>query len=50
MWRETSAEKRELERLQSDMINDVRQAAEVHREVGAEHHHRPAWHHHPFTS
>ena len=32
-WRETSAEKREMDRLQSDMINEVRQAAEVHREV-----------------
>ena len=34
LWRETSAEKRDLERLQADMINDVRQAAEVHRQVG----------------
>jgi len=33
LWRETSAEKRDLERLQADMINDVRQAAEVHRQV-----------------
>jgi len=33
LWRETSAEKRELERLQWDMINHVRQAAEVHRQV-----------------
>ena len=32
-WRETSAEKRELERLEWDMINDVRQSAEVHRQV-----------------
>lgn len=32
-WRETAAEKRELDRLQWDMINEVRQAAEVHREV-----------------
>lgn len=32
-WRETAAEKRELDRLQFDMINEVRQAAEVHREV-----------------
>jgi methionyl aminopeptidase len=32
-WRETSAEKRELDRLQWDMINEVRQAAEVHRQV-----------------
>jgi hypothetical protein len=33
LWRETSAEKRDLQRLQADMINDVRQAAEVHRQV-----------------
>lgn len=33
LWRETSAEKRELERLNWDMINQVRQAAEVHRQV-----------------
>lgn len=33
LWRETSAEKRELERLQWDMVNEVRQAAEVHRQV-----------------
>ncbi len=33
LWRETSAEKRELERLESDMVNSVRQAAEVHRQV-----------------
>ncbi|PSC68131.1 methionine aminopeptidase 2B-like [Micractinium conductrix] len=32
-WRETAAEKRELDRLQHDMINEVRQAAEVHRQV-----------------
>ncbi|GAB4813994.1 hypothetical protein N2152v2_001040 [Parachlorella kessleri] len=32
-WRETSAEKREVERLEFDMINEVRQAAEVHRQV-----------------
>ena len=32
-WRETAAEKRELERLEWDMINDVRQSAEVHRQV-----------------
>ncbi|PRW56403.1 methionine aminopeptidase 2B-like [Chlorella sorokiniana] len=32
-WRETAAEKRELDRLQFDMINEVRQAAEVHRQV-----------------
>ena len=33
LWRETSAEKRELERLQWGMLNEVRQAAEVHRQV-----------------
>jgi hypothetical protein len=33
LWRETAAEKRELERLNWDMINQVRQAAEVHRQV-----------------
>lgn len=33
LWRETSAEKRELQRLQEDMINEVRQCAEVHRQV-----------------
>eukprot|EP00199_Chlamydomonas_sp_CCMP681_P000499 CAMPEP_0119107772 /NCGR_PEP_ID=MMETSP1180-20130426/11591_1 /TAXON_ID=3052 ORGANISM="Chlamydomonas cf sp, Strain CCMP681" /NCGR_SAMPLE_ID=MMETSP1180 /ASSEMBLY_ACC=CAM_ASM_000741 /LENGTH=478 /DNA_ID=CAMNT_0007093309 /DNA_START=16 /DNA_END=1452 /DNA_ORIENTATION=+ len=33
LWRETSAEKREQERLESDMLNQVRQAAEVHRQV-----------------
>lgn len=32
-WRETSEEKREMERLQHDMINEVRQAAEVHRQA-----------------
>lgn len=32
-WRETDAEKREVYRLQHDMINEVRQAAEVHRQV-----------------
>lgn len=32
-WRETSAEKREQERLEWDMVNQVRQAAEVHRQV-----------------
>ena len=32
-WRETDEEKREIERLDADMINDVRQAAEVHRQV-----------------
>ena len=33
LWRETSEEKRELERLEKDMYNEVRQCAEVHREV-----------------
>ncbi|EFJ46638.1 hypothetical protein VOLCADRAFT_109159 [Volvox carteri f. nagariensis] len=33
LWRETSAEKRELERLNWDMLNEVRRAAEVHRQV-----------------
>eukprot|EP00235_Prasinoderma_singulare_P001323 CAMPEP_0119173040 /NCGR_PEP_ID=MMETSP1315-20130426/31384_1 /TAXON_ID=676789 /ORGANISM="Prasinoderma singularis, Strain RCC927" /LENGTH=468 /DNA_ID=CAMNT_0007166961 /DNA_START=93 /DNA_END=1499 /DNA_ORIENTATION=+ len=33
LWRTTSEEKRELERLEADIYNDVRQAAEVHREV-----------------
>lgn len=32
-WRETSEEKRELERLEFDVLNEVRQAAEVHRQV-----------------
>ena len=34
-WRETAAEKREMDRLQFDMINEVREAAEVHRQVRA---------------
>ncbi|KAI8927930.1 hypothetical protein BC831DRAFT_503643 [Entophlyctis helioformis] len=33
LWRTTSEEKRALERLQSDLYSDVRQAAEVHRQV-----------------
>eukprot|EP00976_Prorocentrum_cordatum_P094954 1189992-Prorocentrum_minimum.AAC.1 len=33
LWRTTSAEKRELERLEADLYNDVRQASEVHRQV-----------------
>eukprot|EP00897_Mesotaenium_endlicherianum_P002570 jgi/Mesen1/2340/ME000155S01429 len=33
LWRETSAEKREQERLEFPMYNDMRQAAEVHRQV-----------------
>lgn len=32
-WRETNEEKRHMERIESDMINDIRQAAEVHRQV-----------------
>lgn len=33
LWRSTSEEKKELERLQKPMYNAVRRAAEVHREV-----------------
>ncbi|CAM6014795.1 unnamed protein product [Sphagnum balticum] len=33
LWRTTSEEKRELERLEKPMYNEVRQAAEVHRQV-----------------
>ena len=33
----TDAERRELERLNLDMLNDVRQCAEVHRQVGSAH-------------
>ncbi|KAF3519022.1 hypothetical protein DY000_02061843 [Brassica cretica] len=33
LWRTTSEEKRELERLQKSIYNSVRQAAEVHRQV-----------------
>lgn len=33
-WRETSEETRHRARLQDDMINEIRQAAEVHRQVG----------------
>ena len=33
LWRETSAEKRELERIENDMYNEVRAASEVHRQV-----------------
>ena len=32
-WRETAEEMRERERINADMINDVRRAAEVHRQV-----------------
>lgn len=33
LWRETSAEKREQERIESPLYNEMRQAAEVHRQV-----------------
>ncbi|KAJ6396509.1 hypothetical protein OIU77_021522 [Salix suchowensis] len=33
LWRATSEEKREVERLEKPMYNSVRQAAEVHRQV-----------------
>ena len=33
LWRTTSEEKRDLERLEKLIYNYVRQAAEVHREV-----------------
>ena len=33
VWRVTSEEKRELERLEKNMYNEVRQCSEVHREV-----------------
>jgi len=33
LWRRTSEEKREQERLEADLYNDVRQASEVHRQV-----------------
>ncbi|CAL9185553.1 unnamed protein product [Musa hybrid cultivar] len=33
LWRTTSEEKRELERLQKPMYNTIRRAAEVHRQV-----------------
>ncbi|CAM0909561.1 unnamed protein product [Alopecurus aequalis] len=33
LWRTTSEEKRELERIQKPMYNSVRRAAEVHRQV-----------------
>ncbi|KAL6498972.1 Methionine aminopeptidase 2B [Orobanche gracilis] len=33
LWRTTSEEKRELERLEKPKYNAVRQAAEVHRQV-----------------
>lgn len=33
LWRTTSEEKRELERLENPMYNSVRRAAEVHRQV-----------------
>lgn len=33
LWRTTSEEKRELERLEKPIYNSIRQAAEVHRQV-----------------
>uniref|UniRef100_A0A7S0RCS7 Methionine aminopeptidase 2 n=1 Tax=Pyramimonas obovata TaxID=1411642 RepID=A0A7S0RCS7_9CHLO len=33
LWRTKSEEKRELERIEADLYNDVRQASEVHRQV-----------------
>jgi hypothetical protein len=33
IWRKTSAEKRELERLEINLYEDIRRAAEVHRQV-----------------
>lgn len=33
LWRETSAEKREQERIESPLYNEMRRAAEVHRQV-----------------
>ena len=33
LWRETNEEKRALDRMQSDIYSDVRQAAEAHRQV-----------------
>ncbi|EFH67582.1 hypothetical protein ARALYDRAFT_891465 [Arabidopsis lyrata subsp. lyrata] len=33
LWRTTSEEKREMERLQKPIYNSLRQAAEVHRQV-----------------
>lgn len=33
LWRTSSEEKRELERLEKPMYNSVRRAAEVHRQV-----------------
>lgn len=33
LWRSTSEEKRELERVEKPMYNSVRRAAEVHRQV-----------------
>ena len=35
-WRTTSAEKRELDRLNQNMYEDVRHAAEIHRQVRLE--------------
>eukprot|EP01023_Acetabularia_acetabulum_P051514 TRINITY_DN5701_c0_g1_i1.p1 TRINITY_DN5701_c0_g1~~TRINITY_DN5701_c0_g1_i1.p1 ORF type:complete len:508 (-),score=104.64 TRINITY_DN5701_c0_g1_i1:132-1655(-) len=33
IWRESNEEKKQLQKLEFDMINEVRQAAEVHRQV-----------------
>lgn len=33
LWRTTSEEKREMERLEKPIYNSIRQAAEVHRQV-----------------
>ena len=33
LWRKTSEEKRELERLENNSYQEIRQAAEVHRQV-----------------
>ena len=35
-WRETSAEKRDKARLNTDLVNEVRRAAEVHRQVSSD--------------
>ena len=33
LWRETSEEKRGLDRMHADIYSDIRQAAEAHRQV-----------------
>jgi hypothetical protein len=35
LWRTTSEEKREQERLEKPLYNEIRQAAEVHRQVNS---------------